>query len=203
MAFHSQSPFRPPYSERGGANFRHGIAGQRMMGPGGREQFGGMERFPPAARDFHGQFGGSRGPRLGFEQFRGGPRGRGFVPRTRAPRPERIANARDGYSTTSSLQTKEMMEKSQLKGVVKSEGDSDAPSLNDQSMERQSFNDTKPTVKQEEGITIIKLDEYNCDLHFNTDESGLEGWTLHKDGFECLWGGGRATHGVKRGKVGE
>jgi len=206
MAFHSHSRFGPPYSERGGPNFRHVMAGQRMMVSGGRDQFGGMERFPPAARAFRGQFGGSRGPRLGFEQFRGGPRGRGFVPGSQVPRPERITNARDGHSTISSLQNNEMMEKSQLKGAVKSEGYSNAPSWNDQSggmnyMERQPYKDTKSIVKQEEGITVIKLDEYNCDLHFNTDESGLEGWTLHKDGFECLWGGGRATHGIKRGKV--
>ena len=59
---------------------------------------------------------------------------------------------------------------------------------------------TKIQVKEDEPFKVT-LDNYNCDLHFNIDESGLVGWTLHDKGFEYLWGGCRGTHGVKTGKV--
>lgn len=47
----------------------------------------------------------------------------------------------------------------------------------------------------------VYLDDYNSDLNFVIEEDGLTGSCLHKDGFEFIWAGARATHGVSRGKV--
>lgn len=47
----------------------------------------------------------------------------------------------------------------------------------------------------------IVLDDYNSDLNFVIEPDGLTGSSLHKDGFEYMWAGARATHGVKSGKV--
>eukprot|EP00794_Sanderia_malayensis_P007951 gene7951-8808_t len=73
---------------------------------------------------------------------------------------------------------------------------------------RQTFDDrrlAKSEVTLEgphhEDVGNVVLDEYNMDLHFNTDSTGLTGWTLHENGFEYLWGGARASYGIKRGKI--
>ena len=47
----------------------------------------------------------------------------------------------------------------------------------------------------------ITLDDYNSDLNFVIGPDGVTGSSLHKDGFEYLWAGARATHGVWKGKV--
>ncbi|XP_068727189.1 heterogeneous nuclear ribonucleoprotein U-like protein 1 [Montipora capricornis] len=47
----------------------------------------------------------------------------------------------------------------------------------------------------------VVLDDYNCDLNFVIESDGVTGSSLHKDGFEYMWAGARATHGVKAGKV--
>lgn len=47
----------------------------------------------------------------------------------------------------------------------------------------------------------IVLDDYNSDLNFVIESDGVTGSSLHNDGFEYMWAGARATHGVKTGKV--
>ena len=47
----------------------------------------------------------------------------------------------------------------------------------------------------------IVLDEYNSDLNFVIEPDGVTGSSLHKDGFEYMWAGARATHGIRTGKV--
>lgn len=47
----------------------------------------------------------------------------------------------------------------------------------------------------------IVLDEYNSDLNFVIEQDGVTGSSLHKDGFEYMWAGARATYGVRSGKV--
>ena len=47
----------------------------------------------------------------------------------------------------------------------------------------------------------ITLDDYNSDLNFVIEHDGVTGSSLHSDGFEYLWAGARATHGVSKGKV--
>ncbi len=47
----------------------------------------------------------------------------------------------------------------------------------------------------------VFLDDYNSDLNFVIDSDGVSGSSLHKNGFEYIWAGARATHGVSRGKV--
>ena len=47
----------------------------------------------------------------------------------------------------------------------------------------------------------IVLDDYNSDLNFVIGPDGVTGSSLHKDGFEYMWAGARATHGIRTGKV--
>ena len=47
----------------------------------------------------------------------------------------------------------------------------------------------------------VYLDAYNCDINFVIESDGVSGSSLHKNGFEYIWAGGRATRGVSRGKV--
>ena len=47
----------------------------------------------------------------------------------------------------------------------------------------------------------IVLDDYNSDLNFVIESDGVTGSSLHKDGFEYMWAGARATHGIRTGKV--
>ena len=47
----------------------------------------------------------------------------------------------------------------------------------------------------------IVLDDYNSDLNFVIEPDGVTGSSLHKDGFEYMWAGARATHGIRTGKV--
>ena len=200
MAFHPRGRFGPPYPERRGQNMRYGMPPrQRLMGPRGREQQRGVGRFPPLIQ---GQFHGSRWPRIGFGEVSGEARGRGLFATARAPRPrfECITEMKDEPSIISFNKESEVIGTSNPKEATKSRSDSD---LNVNQNKGLSSEIIKPNIKKEEGALRIELDKYNCDLHFDYDETGLVGWTLHNDGFECLWGGGRATYGVKRGKVWE
>ena len=47
----------------------------------------------------------------------------------------------------------------------------------------------------------IVLDDYNSDLNFVVEPGGVTGSSLHENGFEYMWAGARATHGVRAGKV--
>ncbi|XP_077995530.1 heterogeneous nuclear ribonucleoprotein U-like protein 1 [Glandiceps talaboti] len=47
----------------------------------------------------------------------------------------------------------------------------------------------------------ITLDDNNSDLHLTIGPDGVSGWDMHDKGFEYMWAGGRATHGVNNGKV--
>ena len=47
----------------------------------------------------------------------------------------------------------------------------------------------------------IVLDDYNSDLNFVIAPDGVTGSSLHKNGFEYMWAGARATHGIRTGKV--
>ncbi|XP_028397834.1 heterogeneous nuclear ribonucleoprotein U-like [Dendronephthya gigantea] len=51
------------------------------------------------------------------------------------------------------------------------------------------------------GGAAVFLDEYNSDLNFVIESDGVTGSSLHKNGFEYIWAGARATQGVSRGKV--
>ena len=50
-------------------------------------------------------------------------------------------------------------------------------------------------------LSRIVLDDYNSDLNFVIEADGVTGSSLYKDGFEYMWAGARATHGVRTGKV--
>ena len=47
----------------------------------------------------------------------------------------------------------------------------------------------------------VFLDDYNSDLNFVIESDGVSGSPMHKNGFEYIWAGARATHGVSTGKV--
>lgn len=48
----------------------------------------------------------------------------------------------------------------------------------------------------------VRLDSYNCDLHFEVSSDGSSGQPLFWEKFPLLWSGCRMTHGFCRGKVG-
>ncbi|XP_065122621.1 heterogeneous nuclear ribonucleoprotein U-like protein 2 isoform X1 [Paramisgurnus dabryanus] len=48
----------------------------------------------------------------------------------------------------------------------------------------------------------IRLDSYNCDLHFEVSSDGSSGQPLLWEKFPLLWSGCRLTHGFCQGKVG-
>ena len=50
-------------------------------------------------------------------------------------------------------------------------------------------------------VSEVCLDAYNSDLNFVIETDGVTGASLHENGFEYIWAGARATHGVSRGKV--
>ncbi|XP_043926654.1 heterogeneous nuclear ribonucleoprotein U-like protein 1 [Protopterus annectens] len=48
---------------------------------------------------------------------------------------------------------------------------------------------------------LVVLDTYDCDLNFKINPDRLTAYPLTIEGFCFLWAGGRATHGVYKGKV--
>ena len=55
-----------------------------------------------------------------------------------------------------------------------------------------------------DGVSIqgpVLLDKFNCDLFVTVSEDGYTAYDLGEKGFQHLWGGIRATHGVNYGKV--
>lgn len=70
-------------------------------------------------------------------------------------------------------------------------------------MEQESQTDVK--IKEEPETDVkhakIELDSYNSELHIELTDNNLVGQVLQGPGFEYMWGGVRATHGVSKGKV--
>ena len=64
--------------------------------------------------------------------------------------------------------------------------------------------ETKDEVKKEENLiknATVQLDRYNSELHVALSDGNLVGRVMRGDGFQYMWGGVRATHGVTKGKV--
>ncbi|KAL4622988.1 heterogeneous nuclear ribonucleoprotein U-like protein 2 [Arapaima gigas] len=61
-----------------------------------------------------------------------------------------------------------------------------------------------PELQNEEEVDreTVRLDSYNCDLHFEVDPDGTSGHPSLSEKFPLLWSGCRLTHGVSQGKVG-
>ncbi|XP_047125522.1 uncharacterized protein LOC100202074 [Hydra vulgaris] len=61
--------------------------------------------------------------------------------------------------------------------------------------------DIKPIVETRKENPRITLDSYNSELHVQIEENGFVGSIMRGEGFEYMWGGVRASHGVIKGKV--
>lgn len=59
-----------------------------------------------------------------------------------------------------------------------------------------------PEPVEEAEVDFVRLDSYNCDLHFEVDSNGSSGQPLFWEKFSLLWSGCRMTHGFCQGKVG-
>ena len=62
------------------------------------------------------------------------------------------------------------------------------------------YDHNQKTNEQPSAQRII-LDEFNSDLNFNISSDGVTGASSHQNGFEYMWAGCRATHGIREGKV--
>uniref|UniRef100_A0A8C2FSW9 Si:ch211-107m4.1 n=1 Tax=Cyprinus carpio TaxID=7962 RepID=A0A8C2FSW9_CYPCA len=60
----------------------------------------------------------------------------------------------------------------------------------------------EPEEEAEIDFEDVRLDSYNCDLHFEVDSDGRSGQPLFWETFPLLWSGCRMTHGFCQGKVG-
>ncbi|KAF4104626.1 heterogeneous nuclear ribonucleoprotein U-like protein 2 [Onychostoma macrolepis] len=60
----------------------------------------------------------------------------------------------------------------------------------------------EPEEEAEIDFEDVRLDSYNCDLHFEVDSDGSSGQPLFWEKFPLLWSGCRMTHGFCEGKVG-
>ncbi|XP_048885155.1 heterogeneous nuclear ribonucleoprotein U-like protein 2 [Brienomyrus brachyistius] len=60
----------------------------------------------------------------------------------------------------------------------------------------------EPELEEEVDEGVVRLDTYNCDLHFEVSPDGSTGQPLLSEKFPLLWSGCRLTHGVDQGKVG-
>ncbi|XP_067220615.1 heterogeneous nuclear ribonucleoprotein U-like protein 2 [Chanodichthys erythropterus] len=60
----------------------------------------------------------------------------------------------------------------------------------------------EPEEEAEMDFEDVRLDSYNCDLHFEVDSDGSSGQPLLWEKFPLLWSGCRMTHGFCHGKVG-
>ncbi|KAM9220258.1 heterogeneous nuclear ribonucleoprotein U-like protein 2 isoform 1-T1 [Dugong dugon] len=55
--------------------------------------------------------------------------------------------------------------------------------------------------EEEEDQTLVNLDTYTSDLHFQVSKDRYGGQPLFSEKFPTLWSGARSTYGVTRGKV--
>ena len=173
-----------------------------------------LGRFPPPGADMRAPYFGPNGPRPRLSQPRGFPLGgrglhtRGQMHRQRFERSPVVKP--EAGEIASQLQN--VSPRNEMLGDIKSEeeikkefpfqGNNMAGAGNTAESSEKQEDATGLQSKLRGGRNVeVRLDDYNCDLHFNSDEAGLTGWTLHTNGFEYLWGGGRATHGVDKGKV--
>ncbi|KAL1262363.1 hypothetical protein QQF64_007628 [Cirrhinus molitorella] len=60
----------------------------------------------------------------------------------------------------------------------------------------------EPEEEAEIDFDDVRLDSYNCDLHFEVDSDGSSGQPLYWEKFPLLRSGCRMTHGFCQGKVG-
>ncbi|KAK9152162.1 hypothetical protein Syun_010471 [Stephania yunnanensis] len=56
------------------------------------------------------------------------------------------------------------------------------------------YNDRTPTNER------VALNKADCDLDFDIEENGLQGYALHDQGFAYCWSGARANVGIRGGK---
>ena len=71
-------------------------------------------------------------------------------------------------------------------------------------MQEKSEEATKPAepkIKKESPPATIELDRLNSELHLVIESDGFTAGNMTGEGFQFMWGGVRATHGVKKGKV--
>ncbi|PSS04752.1 Heterogeneous nuclear ribonucleoprotein U-like protein [Actinidia chinensis var. chinensis] len=61
-------------------------------------------------------------------------------------------------------------------------------------------NSDEPEVKKSKTTQRVVLNPADCDLDFNIEGNGLQGFALHEQGFAYCWSGARANVGISRGK---
>lgn len=195
MSFHHQweGGFGGRPLHRGGQVMRP--PRQQMVPNQGAPRFG---RYMPPRGDSNTRFFGPVGPQPLWNRV--SPQSRGFFPRSRIAKPRFQSSLEVRNEALSSLQHKNSVSKSKDVEDMRTK-DTRKEEVLEASNKEDEVATVKEEFKEEAGEFRIKLDHYNCDLHFNSDETGLVGWPLHTNGFEYLWGGGRATHGAKNGKV--
>ncbi|TRY98756.1 hypothetical protein DNTS_025494 [Danionella cerebrum] len=60
----------------------------------------------------------------------------------------------------------------------------------------------EPGGEEDIDLEDVRLDPYNCDLHFEVDSEGSNGQPLLWEKFPLIWSGCRMSHGFYYGKVG-
>ncbi|GFZ06259.1 hypothetical protein Acr_18g0004290 [Actinidia rufa] len=61
-------------------------------------------------------------------------------------------------------------------------------------------NSDEPEAKKSKATQRVVLNPADCDLDFNIEGNGLQGFALHEQGFAYCWSGARANVGISRGK---